>query len=83
VKIWYEDNNNPTIFFDFDSTGNHQLVLKSTQNAFNTYTNWANANGTNIVDPTTTNIKKIEIRDTGQPTTVQCPTMCSVTINVK
>lgn len=87
IKIWYEDKNNPTIFFDYNPHGAHALVLKSTQNAFDKYINWASAtNGNNIVNPTSTDIKKIEVFTTGKPTDLDCSTtgtLCTVLIQVK
>ena len=86
VKIWYEDLNNPTIFFDYDPHGAHLLVLKSTQNAFDKYTNWASpTNGNDIIDPTNTNIKKIRIETTGKPEELDCSgaALCTVSIQVK
>lgn len=84
VKIWYEDQNNPTIFFDYDANGSKKLKLKSTQNNFEKYVNWADATkGNNIIDPTNANLSKLSIDTGGGSTVVQCSSGCTIAILVK
>lgn len=86
VRIWYEDANNPTIKVNFTPQATHITTLSSTQNQFQTWLNWNDAtSGGQISDPTNTNIKKIEIQTTGQPTTACNGSTpgCTITVNLK